>query len=318
MSVEAAGDRVGAITDRLRLVLRGRSDSRVRATYRVLLAMPVFWLLAGDVITGNLQATVDAIPAGGDPFAGLAGSVLHAGAVLVLLVLWARYLDRRSLSEYGMTASWRWVGQLLGGLGAVALAFGLWVALASAVGWASVDVPLLAPGGSVAAGVALFAVTLGLHVWVQQLVFFRVILVDGAEGLHSRGVDPRRAVLGGVLVAVPIFVAMHQVTGGLRVLDLAVVGLVFGLVSAHTGELAVGIGMHLGVFLADQVVFVAAAAASDSPTVFAVTQSLPAPLGVLGYGFPKVVLAYGLVAGYLAWRHGGLPVDTALARWRGR
>lgn len=315
MSVEGGGSRLSAITDLLRVLVWGRSDSRVRATYRVLLAMPVFWILAGGLIAGPLRASVGVIPSGNEPFAGLAGSVLHAGAVLVLLVGWARYLDREPLSSYGVTASRSWVSDLLVGLSAVAVAFGLWFAVASALGWASIGLALSSPGGSLVGGVVLFVVTLGLHVWVQQLVFFRIIITSAAEGLHSRGVTQRRAVLAAIVVAVPIFIAMHQLRLDLRMVDLAVVGLIYGLVYVHTGELAVGIGLHLGIFLGDQVVFVAASNASETLAVVSVTQSLPASLAVLGsYGFPKMIIAYGVVAGYLVWSHDGLPVTTEIAR----
>jgi hypothetical protein len=319
MSVEFGGGRLSGVADWLRLLVRGREDSRVRATYRVLLAMPVFWILAGGVIAGNLRGTIDAIPSGDAPLAGLAGSVLHAGVVLVLLVGWAHYFDRRPLSSYGATASRAWLEKLVVGLAAVGVAFGLWFAVASALGWASVSVVLSAPRGSLLVGAALFTVTLALHVWVQQLVFFRIIIRNAAEGLSSRGVSPRRAVFAGILVAVPIFIAMHQLALTLRMVDLAVVGLIYGLAYVHTGDLAAGIGLHLGIFFADQVLFVAGSSAVETLAVFQVTQSLPAPLAVLGiYGFPKMIIAYCLVSMYLLWRHDGIPVETGIARWSGQ
>lgn len=315
MSVELGRGRVSWVADWLRVLVRGRDNSRVRATYRVLLAMPVFWILAGGVIAGNLRATIDAIPTGDAPLAGLAGSILHAGVVLVLLVGWARYFDHQPLSSYGATASRAWLEKLIVGLAAVGVAFGLWFAVASALGWASVSVVLSAPGGSLLVGVALFTVTLGLHVWVQQLVFFRIIIRNAAEGLSSRGVSPRRAVFAGVVVAVPIFIVMHQLAINLRMVDLAVVGLIYGLAYVHTGDLAAGVGLHLGIYLADQVLFVAGSAGTETLAVFQVTQSLPTPLAVLGiYGFPKMVIAYCFVSMYLLWRHDEISVKTDIAR----
>jgi len=317
MSVDTNEQRLGGVSGRLRAVVWARSDSRVRATWRVLLAMPVFWILAGGVFAGNLHTAIDVIPPGSDPLGGLAFSLLHGGFVVVALVGWAQYLDRRPLTEYGMSVSRSWAADLLIGIGAVLVAFGLWFGLVSALGWASVEPATSAPQGSLLVGLGLFVATLAIHVWIQQVVFFRIIVGNAAEGLHARGLSPRRAVLAGVFVALPIFVAVHQLSIDLRFLDLVVVGLIYGLVYAHTGELALGIGLHLGVFVAGQTLFVSAPDVAETASVFQVTQSLPGPLQVLGaYGFPKMIVAYVLVLAYLAWRRGELSLETGIARWR--
>lgn len=317
MAVDSDERNRRGISDRLGQVIRGGSDPRIRATWRVLLAVPIFWILAGGVLAGNLQTAVEAIPAGSEPLGGLAFSLLHGGFALAALVGWARYVDRRPLSEYGMSATPSWVGQFLFGLGAVIVAFGLWFGVASVLGWASLELSMSAPAGSLLVGLGLFVVTLGIHALIQQLVFFRIVLGNAAEGLSRRGLAARRAVIGGILVAAAIFLSIHQLGFDLRLLDLVVVGLIYGLVYAHTGELAVGIGLHLGVFVAAQTLFVSAVNAPESVSVFAVTQSIPEPLGVVGSaGFPKMVVAYLLVLAYLGWRHGGVPIDADVARWR--
>lgn len=306
----------GGPTQWLRTLVWGRDDPRVRATYRVLLAMPVFWILAGGVFAGNLRAAIDLIPSGEEPLAGLAGSLLHGGFVLVLLVGWARYLDRRPLSDYGVSASPSWLADLLAGLGAIVGAFALWFGVATALGWASISVAMSAPQRPLLVGIGLFVVTLGIHVWIQQVVFFRIIIKNAAEGLHSRSLSSRRAILVGILVAIPIFVVMHQLTINLRALDLAVTGIIYGLLFVHTRELALGIGLHLGIFLSDQVLFVSASNVADSGSILLVTMSLPDAIEILGVsGFPKNIVANGLVLGYLLWRHGEVPIETGIARW---
>lgn len=305
--------RYAGISGRFRAVVFGTDDTRVRATWRVLLAMPVFWILGGGVFTGNLQAAVGALPDGGDPLGGVTASLLHGGFVLVVLVGWARYLDRMPLSSYGVSLSRDWLRDLVVGFAAIFTAFAAWFAAASALGWARVDVALTAPDTSVLAGVGLFVVALGIHVWIQQVVFFRIVVKNAAEGLHNRGLDAPRAVFGGVVVAVPIFIAMHQLQLDLRVADLLVVGLIYGLVYAHTSELALGIGLHLGIFIADQTLFVAPSRTAEGVAVFQVTQSLPGPLQTLAtYGFPKMLLAYALVVTYLYWRHGAVPLGDGI------
>jgi hypothetical protein len=309
----------GRVRSRLRNLVYGREDPRLRATYRVLLAMPVFWLLAGGVLAGNLQARIGAIPTGGEPLGGLAASLLHGGFVLLLLLGWTRYVDRRPLSDYGVSATPSWVVDLLGGLGAILAAFALWFGVAVGLGWATVDVAASAPRWSLPAAIAVYVGALGIHALIQQVVFFRIVLGNAAEGLHSRGLDARRAALAGLLAAVPVFVAIHEVTLDLRLVDLAVVGLVYGLLYVHTGSLAYGTGLHLGTFVAAGVLFVPASATADSASLLAVTSSLPASVAVLGeYGFPKVLLAYAFLLALLAWRHGGIPVEADVARWASR
>lgn len=154
---------------------------------------------------------------------------------------------------------------------------------------------------------------------MQQLAFFRVIVGNAAEGLHSRGVTARRAAAAGVLASVPIFIATHQLTVDLAMLDLAVVGVIYGLLYVPTGELACGPGLHLGTFVAGGVLFVPASATAGTASPLAVRQSLPGSVAVPGeYGFPKMVLAYLLLLAFTTWLHGEVPVEADVARWRPR
>ena len=317
MATGSGGARGGALRGRLRRPVSGRDDPRIRATYRVLLAMPTFWVLADGVIAGNIQARVAAVPAGGEPLGGLSASLLHGGFVLLLLLGWARYVDRRALSDYGVSASPSWTVDLVVGLGALFAAFALWFVVVVGLGWATVGVAASAPRAALPVAIAVYVVALGIHSLIQQLVFFRVIVGNAAEGLHSRGVTARRAAVAGVLAAVPVFIAMHQLTVDLAMLDLAIVGVIYGLLYVHTGELAYGLGLHLGTFVAGGVLFVPASATAGTASLLAVRQSLPDSVAVLGeYGFPKVVLAYLLLLAFMTWRHGEVPVEADVARWR--
>lgn len=196
--------------------------------------------------------------------------------------------------------------------------FGAWYALGAVAGWTDASVAPSAPQGGLLLGPATLLVALLLHAAVQQVVFFRVVPKNAAEGLHARGVAPSRAVAVSVLVAIPFFVAIHDVRAGLRLLDLAVAGGVFGLLYLHTGSLGLGIGAHLGALYAGNLV-VAAPGATVGPTLLRVTGSLPGVLGTVDrYGFPKLLAAYLLVLAWLRWRRGELPVERTIARTRQR
>lgn len=302
MSDVGVDSEAATVLDRIRGIVWGTEDPRVRATWRVLLAWPIFWILAGGVLAGNLQAAVPFVPGGGDPGSGLAQSVLHAGFVLVALVPWARHVDRQPLSNYGMSAAPRWALELAVGFVAVLLGFGTWFGLGAALGETAVAPSVADPEGSLLLGLVVLPLALVIHAGIQQLVFFRVILKNAAEGLHGRGVAPSRALLGALPVAVLLFVAMHGLPGGLRALDLAVAGGVFGLLYLHTGDLALGTGVHFG--------------ALYGGNFFDVTGSLLGVLGTVGgYGFPRMVVAYLLLLAWLKLWRGEVALQDGIVRW---
>jgi len=288
MSTNGAG-----MVDRLRYVVVGADDPRLRATWRVLLAMPLLWTLTGGVLAGNVQSSIGLIPSGQSPGGGLAQSLLHGGFFLIALVVWARYLDRQPLSDYGVSASRSWVRDFLVGFIAVTIGLGVWAGVGSGLGGKTVLVSPSIPAESALFGLILPSVALVLHAAVQQVVFFRVILESAAEGLHSWGMNASQTAVVAVPVAVLFFVSMHGSLTPLRVLDLAVAGGIFGLLYLHTGELALGIGAHFGALYAGTLIF----------AVIRVTGSLSGILGAIDqYGFPKMVVAYLLVLVWLAWR----------------
>jgi len=309
MATTGETEGAGGVAERIRAVVWGADDPRVRAIWRVVLAMPLLWVLTGGTLTGNVQSAVGVIPDGGETGGGLAQSLLHTGFFLVALAVWARYLDRQRLSDYGITMSGGWVCDGLVGFAAVLIGAGMWTGLGSLLGGATVEVAPSIPRESVLLGLVVPAVALGLHAAIQQVVFFRVVPKAAAEGLHSRGVSAGRAAVGAVPVAVLLFVLNHGEMTALRALDLAVVGGIFGLLYLHTGELALGIGAHFGALYSDIVV----------GSILQVTGSPSGLSGVLDqHGLLTMPVAYVVLVGWLLWRHGELPVRSDIARWSGK
>ena len=265
--------------------------------------MPILWLLTGDVLAANVIAGI--FQSVRSTVTGLASSLLHGGFLLLALIVWARYFDREPLSNYGISGSLTWLRDFLIGFVAVVVGHVLWIGVGSVSGGKSVRVSPSTPDESILVWLVVPFVALVLHAAVQQIVFFRVILKNAAEGLYSRGVNARRAVLAAIPVAVVFFIAMHGSTIPLRILDLALAGGIFGLMYLHTGELGLGIGAHFGAFYSGTVVF----------AVIQVTGSLSGVLGTIDqYGFPKMVLAYLVVVAWLLWRYGEIPFQHSLAR----
>lgn len=284
-------------------VVFGADDPRLRAIWRFLLAWPLLPLI--NVLVGLIL-----------PVLGLSGMIpggpLQGLLFLGILVLWARYVDQRPLSEYGVSASASWVVNLVVGFAAVLTVWAGWHALAASLDWMQLEVAITAPQESVLFGLGGVFVSLAINTWVQDVVFFAIVVAGAAEGLRGRGLAPAQAVLGAWLVGVLFFTAIHGTPTVADAAGTAVGGAVFGLLYVHTGELALTIGAHWGASYAAGTVF--AAQTSPGPSLFAVSRSLPGALD----GWAGVFLYLGtylLLVGWLVLFHGEVTLKTDLARW---
>jgi len=298
-------------SEQLSAIVRGASDTRLRATWRVLLAVLILWMLSQRVLIRIVLDVIEPIPPADVPAAPLAVALIRVVFFIVAMVFWTRYIDRLSLSNCGVSFSRDWFQRLVGGFTAVLLVLLAWNAIAAAVEWITID-PV---GSDPHVGFAFLFVTLALSAAIQQIVFFRVVLKNAAEGLHSRGVTPSRAVAGGLLVGLLFYVVTHDLPTAIRVLDLVVVGLVYGLLHVHTGDLGSSVGVHLGIWFLGSVLFGPPSGPGSGTVVFAKTGSLPAVLGVTdAHGFPKVLLAYLLLLAWIRWTQGRVPLHRGIAR----
>lgn len=187
--------------NRLGYVLFGIDDTRLRATWRFVLAWPLLPLV------GALVALVM-------PLMGLSGMIpggpLQGIIFLGILLLWARFIDRRPLSDYGVSGSRSWLLNLFVGFVAVVGVWIGWHALASSVGWMQIESAMTGSPGSLLFGLGGRLVSLAINTWVQDVAFFAIILASAAEGLHSRDIGPTEAVLGAWVVAVLFFTATRD------------------------------------------------------------------------------------------------------------
>jgi len=290
-------EKMTTVANGLSAVLFGADDRRLRATWRFLLAWPLLPLvgaLVGTVmpalgLTGMIQ---------GGPLQGL----VFPGILLV----WARYVDRRSLSAYGVSPSVSWLLNLLVGFAVVVGVWGGWHALASSLGWMGIEPAVTAPQGSALFGLGGMLVSLAINTWVQDVVFFAIVLASAAEGFRSRGVESRQAVVGGWLVGVLFFTAIHGTPTLVDAVSTAVGGAVFGLLYVHTGELALTIGVHWGSSYAAGTIFASPSAADATPSVFEVTTSLPGIVGSVNT-VGLYLATYLLLVGWLVLSGGTLP-----------
>jgi membrane protease YdiL (CAAX protease family) len=310
MSGGDSDDGQPAVLTHLKAVVWGTTDGRLRATWRV--------LLAGLVII-PLAELVSVLVVGA---AGLDGRLpigaLQATFLAIVLVGWARYVDERPLADYGISATPSWALDLVVGVAAVLLAWGVWFGVGTAAGWTGVSVSMSAPGGSIVLGLVAAVLALGLNVWFQDTVFWALVARNAGEGFHARGLTAKRAVVGVWLVGVLYFVLIHGPTRAAGVVNLVVGGVVFGLLYLHTGELALTIGAHLGNNLVANHVFVRAEQAGDVLSLFAVTGGVPGPAILSELAFPRMVMAYVLLLGWVWLRRGEVGISEEIVRWTER
>jgi hypothetical protein len=311
---EGDDDRASRVRRLLGRVLRGEEDPRLRATFRALVAVPVVTVLLTP-LSGQFAGVV--VPPGTPKVGAMAVvGVFQAALVAGLLVVWARYVDRRPVGEYGLSATPEWALDLAVGFGAVLVGHAVWYGLGVSVGWTEVTLAPSAGGGALAVGLVALLVAFGLNVWVQETVFVAVPLRNAAEGLATRGVTHRRAVLAGWVFATLLFAWVHGRTGLATWINLLVALGTYALLYAHTGELALPVGVHLGVNYLGGAVFTSGDA---TVSVFRVTESIGGLAGsVSGGRLPQVLVAYLLLLAWLRWRHGEVAIRTDVAEWTGR
>ena len=290
------------IITRFRSVVFGHEDTRLRATWRFILAWPLLPLI-GAIAVALM------------PVLGVSGMILGGpiqGVIMLLILLpWARYIDQRPLTEYGVSATRSWGVNLLAGFLIVVGVWTGWHAIAASLGWMQIDTALTAPRGSLPVVLGGILVSLAINTWVQDVVFFAIIVASAAEGFRSRGVEPHRAVLGAWAVGWLFFTAIHGTPTILDTVSTAVGGAVFGALYIHTGELALPIGVHWGASYAAGTIFVSSTAVTQTASIFEVTKSLPGELegaAILLYG-----VTYLVAVGWLRFSEKAVTIETGLA-----
>lgn len=292
----------------LRRVLRGRGDQRIRASWRVLIAT-ILLVPPSEVVAVGI--------AGGLGLAGpLPVGVIQASLIAIVLGGWARYLDRRPLADYGFSASGRWFLDVVVGLVAVFVGFGVWLGLGTLWGWAEIELTASAPSGTFAIGLLTLLIAVALNAGVQETVFTGLLIKNGAEGLATRGISPTRAVIGAWVVAALLFAWIHNPSAPGQVVTLLIGLALYGLLYVHTGELALPIGVHTGVNYTGGVLISSPTLGGESASLVDVSNTLSGILGSLNdSAVPQILIAYILLLGWIKFKRGHVGIETGLVVW---
>lgn len=229
----------------LRSLVRNDVERRPRAPVRLVVG---FLLIATLGVVGTVAAELLAgavWPSRPQAYV-LVGSTLGlaAGAAAGVVVV-ARLLDRRPVTDYGFRGGRAWWRDAAAGAG---LAIGIQATIlgvALAAGWAVVVDGLRAgPEGivlAVVASVVLFAVV-GVY---EELVVRGFVLKNVAEGTARYGSVP--AVAAAVVVSSLLFGGVHLLNAGASLVSTAVIAVIAVTLGAGyvlTGRLGLAVGFH--------------------------------------------------------------------------
>jgi len=225
----------------LRRIFYNDEEKRLRAAWRLglqtalLMAVVVpFYLVFGSLAQ--------------HPFWSAALFLAKALAVILSLVIAARFLDRRRFADLGFKLGRRWWLDCGFGffLGAVLMA-GIF-AVERAAGWIQVT-STLHSSGPLPFGISILfmLVVFGLVGFYEEAFSRGYGLTNLAEGLNLPFLGPRRAVLAAWLISSVVFGVGHAVNphaGLVSTLGVTAAGLLLGLGYVLTGRLGLSIGLH--------------------------------------------------------------------------
>ncbi|WP_253737859.1 CPBP family intramembrane glutamic endopeptidase [Halohasta salina] len=236
---------------RLQWLLWNRSERRLRAPWRLAVGLVFFGLVAVASVLGlqllRVVLGVDGLlNAAGPTVRPLVLNAVVGLLVAAALVVVARLLDRRLMSDYGLGVDREWwvdwaVGLVIGA-GAITAA----VAVGLAGGWLAVD--RVGPAaGSLPAFAALTAVFVVVGFY-EELFVRGYLLTNLAEGFRwvDRFGAPVAAALATLLSAL-LFGGLHATNPSATTAStivIAAAGVMLALGYLYTGELALSIGIH--------------------------------------------------------------------------
>jgi hypothetical protein len=240
---------------------------------------------------------------------------LQALAFAVLLVGWSRFVDKRPISDYGFSVSKTWFVELIVGFSAVFIAYSLWVGAGIWMGWIEADIVLSSPNIPIAIGFASMFVAIATNVWVQDTIFFGLVIKNASEGLHARGITAKRATLAAGAVAMILFVLIHDRKAPKALLDLAIAGGIFSLLYIHTKSLALTLGAHLGANFVGGYIYAPSPQVGEHFAAILVTENAPVSI-ISNVGFPKLAIAYTIALLWIRWHQKeNFPIKEKLATW---
>ncbi|MDE0461079.1 MAG: CPBP family intramembrane metalloprotease [Caldilineaceae bacterium] len=308
------------------------NDKRLRAFWRVILHFLL--IFAGlqsttAVLRPLFSGAGSSSDSGPDPIANMVALLLTGLIYVVVTIAAARFLDRRSFSEYGLVWNTQWRRDLLFGLLLGGFLMGGIFVIELAMGWITIEgmfVTLMPFPFFVA--FLIFLVQMTLVGTYEELVFRGYQMKNIAEGLNSGPLSTRTSLFLAWIVTSILFGLIHAANPGATVgttLKITLAGVFLALPFLLTGELALSIGVHIAwnFFQGNVFGFPVSGLTFFRTTIFNTVQGGPDLWTGGGFGPEAGLLGFiGIIVGSLAmiwWvkrTRGTLDLSLSLAEYR--
>lgn len=244
------------VRPRLQSLVRSPQDGRVRAIWRILVPVLAGFLALQFVST--VAFTFD-LNRGQMMVAAFAGTT---GVMAVVLGVSARYLDRRSIREYGYRLSRDWWLDVAAGIGLGTFIIALSFVIGRYTGSLEVTSGGLLPDAATFGWLLVFFAAFAGVAFYEEYIYRGSFITNAVEGLTARGITGRVATVVALLGSTLAFAVVHLPSAiaadaniALVIVKAGLLGGLFGITYLHTGELAFPMGLHLGVNYAVMNVF---------------------------------------------------------------
>ena len=223
------------------------TQKRLRSGWRILIYFILFFTafaLAGLAMQEFLPVRVTR---------SIVGFFAISSITLGALWLGGRYLDRRKFTDYGFNMSRTWWLDFTFGILLSGMLFCLIFVFEKSIGWVEITgyflnqkegyagLPFFVP---FILGV-LFFIVVGVY---EEILFRGYMITNLAEGFNKKNAMAKKALVWAYILSSVIFGLFHSGNDGatfVGIINIGLMGLVFGLPYILTGELAMSIALHI-------------------------------------------------------------------------
>lgn len=216
------------------------NEQRLRAGWRLLAQfLLMFVLISLGVFVSQFMVSDSFMATIMSQFTGITLSVWIA----------ARWLDKRSFFDYGLTLDRRWRNEFLIGTGIAAFAMGTIFLLEWSAGWITITGFGWNSEAESSFVVSILSFFLGMLMvgFHEELVFRGYQVLNITEGVRYPSLGHRGALIAAVLVTSSIFGIMHVFNPNASLIstfNIILAGVILAVPYILTGSLSLSVGLH--------------------------------------------------------------------------
>ena len=237
--------------ENLKLLFWNPNEKRLRAGYRIILAVILFFILYKGYLFILKSAEVKLYYSDQTSlWVFLVAGTIRLIPAIIVLFLGGKFLDKRNIKDFGLILNRAWIVDLLFGLGLGAFLMLLIFLVELGLGWISVSefIHHRDSESSFLIPLMVFLFYIACQGAFEELLFRGYTLKNLAEGFNSKKIGPKWAVIVAWLLISGIFGLGHLGNPDANIIsttNLLVIGIIFGAGIVLTGRLAIPIGLHI-------------------------------------------------------------------------